>query len=95
MTTLFFGGDSTMSHFSVDLPHRPYNATTEERKAFDLQRKEDRAKLKALGWKEVYCQFKDKDPAAKIKAKAKADAIAAEWEAKTGLKFKVAEGCFL
>jgi hypothetical protein len=99
--TSFFGGDRTMSHFSVRLPdykrgnQKHFNEELAAWRIFKEQDKTRRATLKVLGWKEVYCQYKTADKAAKVKAKKKADSIAAKWEAKTGFKFEVNEGFFM
>ena len=99
--TSFFGGDYTMSHFSVRQPYFVYDPKVPFKKgldakiAFNKKRDEDRAKLKAMGWKEAYFQFKTKDKVAEAKAKAEAEKHAAEWEKKSGLKLEVSLGFFL
>jgi hypothetical protein len=90
----FFGGNPQIAHFSVGVrfrmgPDEGYRAQKE-------RRAEQEAKLKELGWsKTPYFQFNTKNPAAKIAAKAQADALAAEYSAKAGFELEVCEGCFL
>lgn len=52
-------------------------------------------RLKELGFKKPYFQYRNKDEAGKAAAKAKAEKFAEEWSAKTGLKMVVAGGFFL
>jgi hypothetical protein len=89
----FFGADPSVSHFTVS--ERYLLSRDEDRRDATARRKDQRAKLKELGFQKPYFQFRNKDEAGKIAARAKADAFAAEWTAKAGFELEVAEGCFL
>jgi hypothetical protein len=90
--TSFFGGDHTMSHFSPD----PYYKLAGEPDGGDRnRRKADFTKLKELGYKKQYFQYKNKDEKAKAKAKAAAEAFSTKWFKKSGIKLEVREGFFL
>jgi Holliday junction resolvasome RuvABC DNA-binding subunit len=87
-----FGGTPGVSHFTANVKYKvgdeSYREQRDRRKAqFDA--------LKALGFKQQYFQFRDKDEEGKKRAKAQAEAHAKEWAAKAGFELEVCEGCFL
>jgi hypothetical protein len=71
----------------------------EKRTEAHKQMKEDyrlrRERLKEIGFKTPYFQFKNKDEHGKAVARAKAEAFAKEWSAKAGFDLEINEGCFL
>jgi len=92
MARLPLGGDSTVSHFSADVKYLlPGESSKEQRE----RRRAQWDKMKELGFRMRYFNFKNKDSAAKAKAKADCEVFAAEWESKLGFKLDVSEGCFL
>lgn len=105
--TSFFGGDPSVSHFTLSVSCGSnkkllaFRATNDwkneasEKKRRDQVRKTRNAKLKALGFKEAYFQFKNKDEAGKKAAYAAAEAHARKWREKSGYAFEIVEGCFL
>lgn len=94
MTKSFFGGDPSVSHYSVGLRYKAHK--DELRSERDERRRNERATIVAAGFKsETYFQFRNKDEAGKAIAKAKADELAANIEAQTSVKMDVCEGCFL
>jgi hypothetical protein len=105
MSKSFFGGDTSVSHFTVDkryvYPHEKFDPSkpSQERIAIERkakQRRSDQYKtLKALGFKQPYFQYRNGDEEGKAKAKTKAEEFARVWSAKAGFELEVAEGFFL
>jgi hypothetical protein len=119
--TSFFGGDPSMSHFTVGIheDRKEYRRLMDECGAEyqkrgrtsrwqELCQRRDEAykaakrdyetrkqRLKEIGFKTPYFQFRDKDEEGKTSAKAQAEAFAKEWSAKAGFTLDVNEGCFL
>lgn len=105
LTGMFGGKVDNLSHFTADVAYytdeegwdekrnRPKNR--EVRYAAPTRRREQRAKLDALGFKTRYFQFDRSNEKAKAKAKAACEAFAVEWEAKVGFKLEICEGFFL
>ena len=89
MSRSLFGGDPTMSHFTVSLPLKAYPLRSKERKLAYRQLKE------ASGGREQYFQYKTKDEKAKAIAKKHCENLAEHITKQTGLTLEVAEGCFL
>lgn len=87
--TSFFGGDPNVAHFTAS----PYFLKPGEKVATkNPRRREEYDKLRALGWKAQYFQFRVKDEAGKAAAKAACEAHAAKWKAKAGVDMEVCEG---
>jgi hypothetical protein len=98
--TSFFGGDPNVSHFTAGVTYllpeeRFVEGTKEGRARAPQRRREQSAKLKELGFKTRYFQFRNGDEQGKARAKAQADAEAKLWSEKAGFQLTVAEGCFL
>ena len=51
--------------------------------------------LRSLGFKEQYFQFRDGDVKGEAAAKARAEAEAAKWAARSGFRFDVHKGFFM
>jgi hypothetical protein len=85
------------SHYSASLSYPAgYNSRDlPAHRAAREERKVQQDKLKELGFKTQYFEFRDGDEAAKARAKAHADRVAEHWSEKTGFKFDVSEGFFL
>jgi len=75
-----------ISHWSLSL-----EKTSESRK----ERSARYMRLKEMGFVTPYFQYPHKDEKAKARAKVKAQTFAECWEAKSGFKFEIHEGCFL
>lgn len=93
----FFGGDPNVSHFTVGVHYRFPEESWDSgnREAYlnaGKRRREQRDRLKEVGFKKPYFQFRNKDEQGKAEAKAKAEAFAVEWSAKVGFELEVAEG---
>jgi hypothetical protein len=85
----------TLSHYAARVRYR----LPEEQNTIDagrLRRTQQQLKLKEAGWDgcKVF-QFTDGNEEQKAKAKAAAEAYAAEWTEKTGVPLQVVEGFFL
>ena len=94
MSKSFFGGNPQIAHFSVGVRYRM--GSSEGYKEQRERRAAQEARLKELGWsKTPYFQFNVKSEAAKEDARAKANALAAEYAEKAGFELEVSEGCFL
>jgi hypothetical protein len=97
MTQSFFGGDPNVSHYTANVRYlMPDEAYGKPGRAGATQRRREQgAALKAIGFKERYFQFRNKDEAGKASARAECEAHAREWSDKVGFELEVAEGCFL
>jgi hypothetical protein len=98
MTSLF-GGDPSMSHFTVGVRYimpneRHGTGDPEARRMAPQRRREQNKVLRDLGFKTPYFQYRNKDEAGKAAAKKKAEAFCAEWSAKVDFELEIAEGCF-
>lgn len=96
----FFGGDHNVSHFTVSerylFPNEQFGSGDKEAyKNADKRRREQRAKLKALGFKQPYFQYRNDDEDGQAEAERKAKEFAREWQGKAGFPLEVAKGCFL
>ena len=89
MIKSFFGGDTSLAHYSCSVPFTGGRTNTPERRAAYAKIKE------AFPGREKVFQFSVNDPAAKAKAKADCEAHAADILAKAGVVVEVCEGCFL
>lgn len=91
-----------MSHFTVSerylYPDERFDKADPRKEAYlnaRQRRRDQAARLKELGFKQPYFQYRNNDAEAKAEAKAKAEAFAKDWSAKAGFELEVAEGCFL
>lgn len=87
-----FGGNPSVSHFSANIPFR---LPLEDGGDSNKRRREQSTKLKELGFKTKYFQYRDNDPVGKAKAKKECTSFAKKWEKKSGVSLSVCEGCFL
>lgn len=94
MGTSFFGGDPSMSHFSVSVRYRAYKGEPESEAR--ERRKAEREKLKAKGVKETtYFQYRNDDKKGKTAAMRNANAEADRIRRVADVDMEVCEGCFL
>lgn len=92
MKASFFGGDTTLAHFSFG----PYYKHKEEESHIARKRREAELKtLKAIGWKREVFQYKVNNLEAKEAAKVACQAEADKWSKKAGFSLEVSEGFFL
>lgn len=68
---------------------------TETHKAMRDAYRSQQQRLKDIGFKTPYFQYRNSDAEGKAKAKAKAEAFANEWSDKAGFALSIYEGCFL
>lgn len=94
MVTSFFGGDPSVSHFSVSVRYKAHkDETTKEQRE---RREAERAKLKAKGIKTTtYFQYRNDDKKGKLAAMRKANAEADRIRRVADVDMDVCEGCFL
>ncbi len=102
-----FGGDHRYSHFTLMVKYGSHTKERDLEKAHkwaearvERDRRKDvyktrRAKLKTLGYKQQFFQFRNERVEEKAAAKKKAEAHRLLWKKKSGYDFDVSEGFFL
>lgn len=93
--TSFFGGDHSVSHFSCGIPYFIEGEDRLNQRAATQRRKEQNARLREIGYKPKYFQFKNDDAAGKEAARKQCQKYAAKWSAKAGFELVVQEGFFM